>query len=131
MAIPVAILAALALACATPPASPSSSASTIRLRLLPENSGCPAAAVPSPFTIEIDPTGREFVSALAGDGRAYQMLWERGFVGGPLDDPVVRDPAGAVVARGGEVVVNPLGSGALHGHALCAGDALFVLLQAP
>jgi hypothetical protein len=94
----IAIVAFFVLSCATPPASPSPSGSTIRLRPLPENSGCPAAAIPSPFTIRIDATGREYVYADTPIGR-YEIRWEAGFVAGPLDDPVVRDPAGAVVAR--------------------------------
>ena len=90
------------------------------------------AALPTSFMIRLDATGRTLASAVAEDGRDYQMWWEPGFVGGPPRDPVVRDPAGTIVAFNGELVVPARSGRGLHGHALCAtGDAMYVLLAVP
>jgi hypothetical protein len=74
----------------------------------------------------IDPLAEEHVVAIAEDGRTYLVGWAPGVEAGTITDPVVRDPNGVVVARDGDVIVEPL----LHGYPVCAtGSALYVLLR--
>jgi hypothetical protein len=87
---------------------------------------CPTAALPLPMHFVIDPEARDQITAIADDGRRYQVYWAPGFqAGGTATDPEVRDPDGLVVARDGEV----LDDSALHGYTVCAtGDSIIVLL---
>jgi hypothetical protein len=71
-------------------------------------------------------TRRDPVVAIAPGGRAFHIFWAEGFRGGTIDDPVVRDPEGRIVAREGEVVAD-LAEG-IHRHMVCSGsDSLYVL----
>jgi hypothetical protein len=89
-------------------------------------------ALPASFTIRLDATGREYAWVITGDGQRLDLWWQKGFVGGPPDDPTVRDPGGNVVARDGEIVVPGQANDALHGHALCAPEgSLYVMLDGP
>lgn len=92
---------------------------------------CPLVGFPSgEMTFRIDPAAAEQVVAIASNGTPYHVWWSEGFTGGSVADPVVRDPAGEVVARDGEVLSIPdQGSPRLHGYMVCASsDSIYVLL---
>jgi hypothetical protein len=128
----VTILSAGVVACAsaTPSAPDPTPTATLRLSFAPADAGCPLAGVPDRITFRIDPAALDQVVAIRPDGRALHIFWPQGFRGGTLEDPVVRDPNGQIVARDGEVVIDP-GRG-IHGHAVCSGsDSLYVLLEGP
>jgi hypothetical protein len=117
---------------ATPPES--APVGTVQLNVAPANLGCDAMGVPyRSLTIRIDPAAADQVTALTDDNAPLKTFWSAGFVGGPLDDPVVLDPDGNVVARDGEVVVIPDGQWPrLHGFFVCPSpDAIYVLLTDP
>jgi hypothetical protein len=119
-----------------PSASPVGSApvATIRLNVAPANLGCDAMGVPyRSLTIRVDPAAVDQVTALTDDNAPLKTFWSAGFVGGPLDEPVVFDPDGNVVAREGEIVVIPDGQWPrLHGYFVCpSADAVYVLLTDP
>jgi hypothetical protein len=117
--VTLAFVAALILAnCSSGPAR-------LTLRMVSDPEACPAAALPVPMHFRIDPSAEEQVVAIARDGRSYHVLWAPGFAPGDVNDPVVRDPNGGVVARDGEILEGPL----LHGHTVCAtGDSIYILL---
>ena len=128
----VTVLSAGVIACAPSPSSAPAATptATLRLSFAPGDSGCALVGLPSEVTFRIDPTALDQVVAIAPSGRAYHIFWSQGFQGGTLDDPVVRDPNGRVVARDGEVVVNP--AQGIHGYTVCSGsDSLYVLLAGP
>ncbi len=128
----VTLLSAGVVACASPtPSLPAPTpTATLRLSFAPADAGCPLAGLPAQITFRIDPAALDQVVAIRPDGRALHIFWSQGFQGGTLEDPVVRDPNGQVVARDGEVVIDP-GRG-IHGHAVCSGsDSLYVLLEGP
>lgn len=115
------------MACASPTQSPAPTAASIHLRFRGDWA-CPAAALPLPLTFQIDAAADEDVVAVATDGRRYHVWWSAGFVGGTATDPVVRDPAGQVVARDGEVLRVPT----LQGYPVCAtGESIYVLAVPP
>ena len=90
-----------------------------------------AALPPGPVTFRIDPSAPPAEQVVAVDvrGRSERVIWAEGFTGGTLDDPVVRDPAGAVVARDGEQFLLTPDDDRLHGYQVCAGSGnLYVLL---
>jgi hypothetical protein len=58
-------------------------------------------------TFRIEPYEADPVMVVADDGMAMHVMWPPGFVAGPPDDPVVRDPNGRVVARNGQRLVLP------------------------
>lgn len=127
--------------CGSPtPASPSTSGATapgpgaIRLGLAPANLGCDSIGVPyRQVTFRIDATASEPVSAVANTGTHLHTFWSAGFQGGSAAEPVVRDPAGRVVAANGEVLAIPDGAWPrLHGYFVCPGPAaLYIMLADP
>jgi hypothetical protein len=130
-------IAALALGCAGPTAptsSPGASTVPIVLRPAPADLGCdamrPAYDV---VTFHIDPAGEEQVFATTDTGLALLTYWSAGFVPGSSDDPTVRDPAGQVVARDGDVLpIPPAAWPRLHGYFVCPStDAVYVLIEDP
>ncbi len=130
----IACLAVAGCTSVTPSSTPGVSA--IQLRIAPADESCPFAHVGYPeLTFRIDPAAGEHVVAVADDGTRYHTWWSEGFEGGSVDDPVVRDPAGQIVARDGEVLVIPgVGQGfpRLHGYKVCAsGDSIYVLVSGP
>ena len=70
--------------------------------------------------------------AVSDTGRELVTHWEAGFVPGSATERVIRDPAGQVVARDGEVVALHPGW-QLHGHFTCMSnpDELYVTLTEP
>ena len=114
-------------ACASSTQTPAPAEASIQLRFRSDGA-CPAAALPLPLTFQIDVAADEDVVAVATDDRRYHVWWSAGFVGGTATDPVVRDPAGHVVARDGEVLREPT----LHGYPVCAtGESIYVLAVPP
>ncbi|MEK6720256.1 MAG: hypothetical protein AABZ33_06235 [Chloroflexota bacterium] len=106
----------------------------IRLWPAPADLGCDA--IPAPyrsFTIRIDPTAVDQVWAITDGGVRLWTSWAPGFRGGSAGDPVIRDPAGEVVARDGELVALPDGDWPrLHGYFVCPSpDAIYVLRATP
>jgi len=98
------------------------------------DASCPLARIPfDELTIRIDPTAAEQVWAVAEDGTRFHLWWSEGFTGGSADDPVVRDSAGRVVARDGEILTIP-GRGAgrpeIQGHQVCAGSGSLYVISA-
>jgi hypothetical protein len=127
----VMILSAGVIACAssTPSEPAQTPTPTLRLSFAPADSGCPLAGLPRSFVFRIDPNALDQVVAIA-PGFVYHLFWWQGFRGGTLDDPVVRDPNGQVVARNGERVTNP--EQGLHGYTICSGSgSLYVLPEVP
>ena len=124
--------------CASPavsssPAASATPAETIYVRIVPDPGECPLVAFPpGDMTFRIDPAALwpQQVVAIASNGTPYHVWWSEGFTGGSVADPVVRDPAGEVVARDGEILSIPdQGSPRLHGYMVCASsDSIYVLL---
>ena len=125
------IIAAAAVGCAGPePSAPPTPTPRLTLRTFPGNACRLAALPPRPLTFRIEPEAPSLEQVVAVDarGRPNPVLWAEGFVGGTLDDPVVRDPRGDVVARDSEVFARP-GDDRLHGYPVCAGNgAVYILL---
>ncbi len=118
----------------SPSGATASGSAAIRLGLAPANLGCDAIGVPyRRVTFRIDATASEPVSAVANTGTLLHTFWSAGFQGGSADEPVVRDPAGRVVATNREVLAIPDGAWPrLHGYFVCPGpDALYILLADP
>ena len=118
---------------AAPSVAPPSGAVLV-LQPAPANLGCDTMAVPyRNVTFEIDPAAADPVTAVTDQGTTLRTFWATGFVGGPADDPVVRDPAGQVVAKDGDALDVPEGAfPRLKGYFVCPSqDALYVLLQDP
>lgn len=120
----------------TPPSmpAPEESPTAITLRAAPDNLGCDAIAPTyRSVTFVIDVTAPDQVVARADTGETLTTFWSAGFVGGSSADPVVRDPAGSVVARDGDVLAMPEGAWPrLAGYFVCPStNALYVLLQDP
>jgi hypothetical protein len=136
----LALLAIVFLAgCAAPAATPSTDASptpaeTIYVRHPSGSGSCPLAALPPrPLTFRIDPAAArpQHVVAVDAHGEPHDVFWDEGFTGGTLSDPVVRDPAGEVIAQDGEVFAEPdeQGQPRLHGYMVCSGsNHIYVLL---
>jgi hypothetical protein len=104
------------------------------LRVAPANLGCDAQVPPyGSVTFKIEVTAPEQVVALADNGASLSTSWSAGFVGGSSDDLVVRDPAGSVVVRDGEVLIIPDRAWPrLAGYFVCpSSTALCVLLVDP
>lgn len=108
------------------PAQPSSTAEPLVIREANPDL-CPAAALPpAPAHFRIDPAADEHVIVIGADGQQYRVAWAPGFVPGTIEDPVVRNPSGAVVARDGE----RLEGARHHGHQVCSGSgSVYVLLH--
>jgi hypothetical protein len=121
-----AALAILLSGCGEP--VPSSPAATFALLYISGTPFCPLAGT-FDVTFRIEPFAREAVIAVADDGMRLHVQWPPGFVGGTFDDPVVRDPAGQVVARDGERIVSPpQGLPNLHGYSVCfGGGSIYVM----
>src|SRR5919108_1618122 len=111
--VAILLFAAVSAACGAttaPPAAPSAAPSGAGLILqpAPANLGCDTIAVPyRSVTFEIDPAATDPVTAVSDQGTTLKTFWSVGFVGGPADDPVVRDPGGQVVAKDGDVLQIP------------------------
>ena len=108
-------------------------ASQVELRVMTDAS-CLLARIPfDELTIRIDPTAAEQVWAVAEDGTRLHVWWLEDFTGGSADDPLVRDSAGRVVARDGEILTIP-GQGAGHpelqGHRVCTGSGSLYVISA-
>ena len=98
----------------------------LELNTLEGPTACPGATVPVPFVIRIDPSAAEQVVAIDSQGKRYEVWWSEGFVAGDANDPVVRDPRGAIVARDGEQVAGAT----LHSYAICGGnDSVYILIE--
>ncbi len=67
---------------------------------------CPLAGAVD-VTFKIDPNAPEAVIAVADDGMSLHVKWPPRFIAGTYRDPVVRDPAGRVVARDGQRLISP------------------------
>jgi hypothetical protein len=118
-------------ACASPVAPSPSAAAGMPLRQVQGASGCDTIGISyRTATFKIDPTATDPVTAITDEGTILQTYWSPGFQGGPADDPVVRDPAGQVVAADGDVVEVPDGAyPRLEGYFVClAPDALYIYL---
>ncbi len=106
----------------------------IRLWPAPADLGCDAITVPyRSFTIHIDPSARDQVWAITDRGVRLWTSWAPGFQGGNATDPVIRGPAGEIVARDGEFVALPEADWTrLHGYFVCPShDAIYVLPKIP
>jgi hypothetical protein len=97
------------------------------LLLIDPDGFCPAGAGQD-VTFHIDAGAPEPVTAVGADGRVLHVRWPKGFYGGTAADPVVRDAGGRVVARNGELLMQPPKTFAsLHGHDACfGGDTIWV-----
>jgi hypothetical protein len=137
--VAILLFAAVSAACGgttAPPAATSAAPSGAGLILqpAPANLGCDTIGVPyRSVTFEIDPAATDPVTAVSDEGTTLKTFWSVGFVGGPADDPVVRDPGGQVVAKDGDVLQIPEAAfPRLQGYFVCpSADALYVLLQDP
>jgi hypothetical protein len=130
----VVLLGALVAACAAPAAPSQSAAAGMPLRVAPGDVGCDTIGISyTSARFVIDPTAADPVTAVSDKGRALRTFWAAEFVGGPPDDPVVRDGGGQVVARHGDVLEIPAdGFPELHGHFVCPSeDALYIFNVPP
>ncbi len=92
---------------------------------------CPLAKVQQ-MMFRIDPAAPEQVVAVERiNGRIWSVSWSEGFQGGSAGDPVVRDPAGQIVAQTGDVLDFSSGVPKLHGYRVCRGVELYVFLDWP
>jgi hypothetical protein len=115
-------------------ASGAPSGSTIVLHEAPANLGCDTIGVDyKSMTFHIDPAAAEQVSATTDTGVTLVTYWSVGFVPGADSERVIRDPAGKVVLRDGEVLqVPPAAYPRLAGYFVCLGtDKIYVLLNDP
>lgn len=112
--------------------SPPRPAATFALLYGAADDGCPLVEM-SDVTFRIDPYAGEPVMAIDDVGRAFHVRWPRSFVAGTSDDPVVRDPAGFVVARDGQRLIAPRnGSPKLPGGwPVCFGDSSLWVQEHP
>jgi hypothetical protein len=118
-------------ACGGPAATSPSAAAGMPLRQVQGDSGCDTIGIDyKSATFEIDPVAADPVTAITDKGVSLRTFWSPGFQGGPPDDPVVRDPAGQVVAADGDVILVPDGAyPRLKGYFVClAPDALYIYL---
>ncbi len=122
-------------ACASDPVPTSAlPGAPLVLRLAIGDFGCDTIRVDyDSVTFRIDPTAEEHVFGITDTGRMLLTYWSAGFVPGTADDPVIRDPAGEVVARDGDVLpIPPADWPRLHGHFVCPStDTLYILLEDP
>lgn len=119
-------------------AEPSASAAPqLVLRTAPPDLGCDTIGWEGePYhtlTFRIDPTAAEHVTAVSDTGVQLMTFWSAGFVPGTITERVIRDPAGQVVARDGEVLAVPAAAfPELHGYFVCLSPTkLYVLLTKP
>jgi hypothetical protein len=135
--IALVLLSVVMLACVgQPTTAPSAGASgtALVLREAPANLGCDAIRPPyDSVTFHIDPSADEQVYATADTGRALLAYWSAGFVPGSVEDPVVRDPGGQILARDGDVMfIPPAAWPRLHGYFVCpSANAVYVLITDP
>jgi hypothetical protein len=131
---------AVVAACGSPGASapsaeaPSASAAGVTLRMIPDGTACDSIGISyKSVTFEIDPAAVDPVTAITDEGVSLRTFWSPGFVGGPAEDPVVRDPEGQVVAADGDVLPVPGDAyPRLKGYFVCtAPDALYIFLAEP
>jgi hypothetical protein len=111
-----------------PPSAPPSSSPAFALRYEPANSPCLASAAHD-VTFKIDPDAPEPVVAVEDNGRVLPVWWPRGFIAGTSDNPVVMDPAGAVVLRNGDRLLKDLPK--LHGYDVCFGGGSIYVWPTP
>ena len=119
----VLLLAAVALAGCDFSSAVTTPSTAVPIRLLLFDGGtCLLAGFPARLTFRIDAAATEPVTAIDETAMTYRVWWPEGFRGGTADDPVVRDRAGLVVARNGEVLAVPVrGFPNLHGYSVCSG----------
>jgi hypothetical protein len=127
--------------CGSPPVASPSVAATVspetaglQLRMNPNDIGCDTIGISyRSVTFEIDPSAVDPVTAITDEGVSLRTYWAPGFVGGPAEDPVVRDPDGQVVAADGDVLPVPGDAyPRLKGYFVCtAPDALYIFLAEP
>jgi hypothetical protein len=119
------VLAVLLTGCGEP--DPSNPAATFAQLSYPGGE-CPLVGA-ADVTFRIEPYAGEPVMAVQDDGMALRVRWPQDFAAGTYDDPVVRDPAGRVVARDGQRLIAPA-QGFPHlpgGWAVCfGGGAIWV-----
>jgi hypothetical protein len=136
----VAIAVAACGAAASPsPSAPSPSALSpspdgFGLRPAPADLGCDAIRPPyDEVTFRIDPSAEDAVTAVTDTGTVLKTYWSSGFRGGTTADPVVRDAAGQVVVRDGDVMVIPEAEWpSVAGYFVCPStDAVYVLERGP
>jgi hypothetical protein len=135
----VAIIVAACGAAASPSPSPSPSAPSpspdgFGLRPAPADLGCDAMRPPyDEVTFRIDPSAEDAVTAVTDTGSVLKTYWSQGFRGGTTADPVVRDAAGQVVVRDGDVMVIPEADWPrVAGYFVCPStDAVYVLAEDP
>ena len=119
---------------ATPGASTSASvepsSATIALHETPDNLGCDSIGIDyTTMTFHIEPAAAEQVSATTDTGVSLVTYWPAGFKAGTAAERTVRDAAGKVVARDGEVL--QAGQN-LHGYGVCLSTSkLDVMLTEP
>jgi hypothetical protein len=116
------------------PTSGAPSGSTIDLNEAPANLGCDTIGIDyRSMTFHIDPAATEQVSATTDTGVTLVTYWSAGFVPGTDSERVIRDPAGKVVVKDGEVLqVPPAAYPRLAGYFVCLGtNKIYVLLNDP
>lgn len=113
--------------------TPATSPGGIVLRQAPADLGCDSIGWEGePYhtlTFHIDPAAADQVWAVADTGARLSTYWAAGFQPGSVEERVVRDSAGQIVASDGEVVQLPEAANpTLHGYLLCVRpDKLYVL----
>jgi hypothetical protein len=126
--------ARVATATAGAPTSGAPSGSAIDLHEAPANLGCDTIGIDyRSMTFHIDPASTEQVSATTDTGVTLVTYWSAGFVPGTDSERVIRDPAGKVVVKDGEVLqVPPAAYPRLAGYFVCLGtNNIYVLLNDP
>jgi hypothetical protein len=113
------------------PPSPSSAAGDgFALNAAPADLGCDAMRPPyEEVTFRIAADANDPVTAVADTGAELKTYWSAGFVGGTVDDPVVRDAKGHVVVSDGDTLAMPEADWPrLAGYFVCPStNALYVL----
>lgn len=130
----IVLLGALSAGCASSDTPPQSAAAGMPLRVTTGDIGCDTIGISyRSVMFEIDPAAFDPVTAITDQGMSLRTYWSPGFVGGPPEDPVVRDPDGQVVAADGDVLPVPGDAyPRLKGYFVCtAPDALYVFLADP
>jgi hypothetical protein len=113
----------------TLPGSPSPSPGFV-LHAGAATGGCDAIGLEyQSLTWRIDPAADEPVTAVTNTGETLLTAWAPGFTAGSADERVIRDPAGVVVVRDGDVL--RVGD-RLNGYYVCLGlTNLSVFTQDP
>jgi hypothetical protein len=130
----IVLLGVVVAGCATPVVPSPSAAAGMPLREAPGDIGCDSIGISyASARFVIDPTAADPVTAVSDRGRALRTFWATEFVGGPPEDPIVRDGGGQVVARDGDILEIPSdGFPELKGHFVCPSeDALYIFNVPP